>query len=726
MFADEEKWHCYLCKPKKISKLQDECKKILDYIEKEDKKEKERIERAKQREKEKAESAKKEKEEKARIKAEKEEKQKDEKEEGKDDKLVVKTDVKKEKLETPKRGLPVPMQKEKLAAALKIEDKLKDARQNVAQSDLIIVDNIEEVKNKIPHYQHHRAVHYRPDADTGVEKVVKGQSNVLEVTVGPKKPMPVQAPYKDNNFQDVPYKNQPKPIMNALPIIMPKIQVSGTKAKKVEVGFNEISAMKRAIHSYNVESFAEKLQTATQCFGLSLNAVKTDLAIAALSNANLVQARNLAVNQMVNNLESYFNTLRCIFNVRIEAKSHSSVNDTVTPKLLEALAGAEPAKPTETIVLDDDGAKKDKNSKDTSCVVISDSEDKSKEKIDKKSVAGDCVVEINDDSKKSENNSTDKAKKKSDEKIEEQEEEPMETETEKESEKDSNPDMNVSENTAAKLELLKEMEDELEDEQDSVSESKKLRRSSRTSSAADEKVEENRSKHSSVPNPRQKSSKKDKSSASDLTESETEKSSMDTDSVKKGKEKDGRKTRQGLASSEKKTGGNKGDPDESDGTEETVVDDVNTSESKEADAASKDDKGVNNKKSKGKKKQISQKEKKLPEESGSDTEDTKESTKTEEVPTTKITLKIKKADIKKGSSLVESGSDTELEPPDAVNNGVDNSDDDSDSESDDFEETHKRKRKTRSAKKEKSGMLLSEFIIFSVKILIFTLYNQYK
>lgn len=492
-----------MCKPKKIAKLQEECTKILDYIEKEEKKEKEKLERAKQREKEKAETAKKEKEEKIKAKAEKEEKEQSKTEkDSKEDKLIVKTEVKtpKDKNETPKRSLPVPKDKDKLVLSLKKEgsgDNKEYIKVKKHEPDLIVVDNPNEVKDRIPHFQHHRAVMYKPDINTGVEKVVKGQGNVLQVTVGPKAPVPVQTPYKDTAFvpkvvgiQDIKPAGLNTPLL-ASTLLKPNINVNFVKGVP---GANDINAMMHGISPYNVESVAEKLFTSTQSFELALNALKTDLAISRLTSNNQNQARSLAVLQLKNGLQNYFNSLRVIFNVKMEAKLPSS-NKTSSDNAATGtgppvnLQGVITKGITQSIVVNDESAKNEKSdAKDANCVVISDVESEvatpekkplKSEKIDTDmskdtNKLENCqAVKENVDKSISNVKVIDKAPD-TNEKDGNESGEPMDadTETTENSKTVKENDLNssiISENTAAELELLKEMEDELDDVQDESS-----------------------------------------------------------------------------------------------------------------------------------------------------------------------------------------------------------------------------------------------------------------
>ena len=665
-------------------KLQEECKKILDYIEKQEKKEQDRLERAKIREKEKAEVAKKEKEERSKQKAEKNKDGQVEESKEKDEKLVIKTDVKKEKGETPKRSLPVPQNKEKLAAALKIPKK-------DIEPEIIVLDNNEDVKKKIPHFQHHRAVHYKPDINTGVEKVVKGQGNVLQVTVGPKMPVPVQTPYKDGLMPKVIH-----PVRAGGPVIFPKIN-----NVKTPPGLNDIEPLTNAIGAFNVEHLSDKLQTATQSFSLSLNALKTDLRIAILSNSNPIKSRNLAVFQMKNCMGTYFNSVRTLFNAKIEATLPSSDIVKSIPTVINATGASKGEKVEDAIVVDDDGAKSEttEDSMNGSLVVLSDNDEKTNEKDVKKPAGDEFVVELNEEfNNTTETNSGEKEKIKKKDDVEEETketeneetEEVMEVDTEDEptvdtedeptvdtedeptvdtedepteSKGENDVDVNdskASENTAAKMELLKEMEDELEDEQESVPESKQSRRTTRNSLASEEKVD-SKPQHSS--SKKQKSSKTVESDedGSAVSISETDEKSQDNVTEKKGKNtsdkntkdnspKKSREQRKGSASSEKTD-----DKDEDD-DKEIESNKISKSQAKEnekkAHTSVKSKDTVSNTKKGGKKDVSNDSDSELEEKEKSETKG-KKSEKTDKAES--------KSTKKGGKKDVSNDSDSELE-----------------------------------------------------------------
>ncbi|WAQ98083.1 ATRX-like protein [Mya arenaria] len=415
----DRKWHCYLCKPKKISKLTDDCKKILDYIEKEDQKEKDKEERAKKREKEKEEQYKRDREEKVKARKERDAK----KESGK---LTVKTEVKsedKDEKTTPRRSLPAPKEKEELNVSVKVETKNDTpAKVNIPAKvngnhtpDVILVENSPDkgIKDKVPHFQHHRANLYQPHKD-GVQRVVKEQ-NILHVTVGPKKPVVVSAPYKDNVF--VPKVNQSSGGNIVLvPSFAGQSQLSALKGPRTNFSTvisksattaktNDIFHMKNAVTNLNVEGLLDRLQHSSKAFSLQMESIKTDIQIAKLSRANMNFAYGSAVSSMKSSIDVMFNSFRDMFNVQFVANQAGS--DVVTEKVTEISAKSE-VKNTEisTIVLDDDGASDKKTvDKSDSIVDISDSDsgkdvsetsDKEIKKVPSKSTE-DFVVEVNED-----------------------------------------------------------------------------------------------------------------------------------------------------------------------------------------------------------------------------------------------------------------------------------------------------------------------------------------
>ncbi|XP_053400537.1 transcriptional regulator ATRX-like [Mercenaria mercenaria] len=319
---DGSKWHCYICKPKKIRKLRDDCEKILGYIEAQDKKEKEKAERAKQREKEKLEKSR----EKSREKSKKEEKEKDK------DKTDEKDKDKKDEKSTPKRGFPAPKGKSQIAEELKLEKKEASPSKamSVSQSapDLIVVGDGPAQSEKL----HHRAVNYRPDARTGVQHVQKLSSNVTAVTVGPKNDKPVVQPFASTKGGGMPRQS-----VLQKPLLMGMLTTNTGPSKgpsnidrmlvKKKPPLNDMRALKDNIFPYNVEEVAEKMSTMAQSLNLTLNSLKTDLAIAKLSQSNMFQARQMAAAQMKNGLDYFFNNIRELLNVQITAQNPDNISE---------------------------------------------------------------------------------------------------------------------------------------------------------------------------------------------------------------------------------------------------------------------------------------------------------------------------------------------------------------------------------------------------------------
>ena len=300
----KSKWKCYMCQPKKIKSLVENCTKILDYIKKEEEKEKQREERAKQREKDKALASK----EKRASSLNGTEKSNDKKEQ--------------------KSGLPIPkIQKE--VPSIKISLPAPKAK------DCIVIDESPEKSIK-PVTAKSYGYNSRPG--DGVTKVQPMGNGVTGVVVGPKAKMPVTMPYKESmsvasqalktpSLYGMLNSHTPKvPLMNANMIdhkqiaTMPKV--------------NDIRALKDQIVPFNVETITEKMSTVAQSFSLMLNSVKTDLAIARLSSSNLYQSRNSAAFSVKAGLESFFNNIRDIFKVQIVMAS-PNINDAVNPIKIE-------------------------------------------------------------------------------------------------------------------------------------------------------------------------------------------------------------------------------------------------------------------------------------------------------------------------------------------------------------------------------------------------------
>lgn len=287
----------------------EDCEKIINYVASEEKKEREREERAKQREKEKS--------EKLKEKSKKEVNGNAESKEKKDDK------DRKEEKSTPKRSLPAPKDKSLLAEKL-TEKKAPDTSKlgmNVSQSapDLIVVEDSPSESDKP---LHHRAINYKPDVKTGVQHVQRISNNVTAVTVGPKNDRPVINPLLKN----FPPPRQPltlRPLLAGMlktPLSSAPYNVDrGLLNLKKMPPLNDIKALKNNVFPYNVEGLVEKMGTATQALSLSLNSIKTDLAIAKLSQSNMYQAKQTGASQLKNGLEIFFNQVRELLNVQLIA-----------------------------------------------------------------------------------------------------------------------------------------------------------------------------------------------------------------------------------------------------------------------------------------------------------------------------------------------------------------------------------------------------------------------
>ncbi|KAL4229967.1 hypothetical protein ACF0H5_010356 [Mactra antiquata] len=290
---DGSKWHCYMCKPKKIKKLVEDCDKIMDYIAKEEKRDREAEERRQKREAEKA--ARKAKED----SKERDSKVKVEEIKNEDDKGSV------------KKGFPAPKDKSELTDKLKKEVKaeVKEIKQGTSSAkstepELIILDD-----SPMKISEHHRSRGYRPDPKTGVLQVQKANNGVLEVMMGPKMNQPVVNP--------LPGRIEKAPVV--IPIIQKgPITAGGSKLKNTPG--NDLNAFRCSILPMNIDATLEKITTRSQALQLELSSAKTDLAIAKLSHVNMYQARQRACNQVRTSLEKFINTLREIWGVQFIAK----------------------------------------------------------------------------------------------------------------------------------------------------------------------------------------------------------------------------------------------------------------------------------------------------------------------------------------------------------------------------------------------------------------------
>jgi len=172
-----------VCKPKKITHLQEDCTKILDYIAMEEKKEREREERARIREKEKMEKHRAEREQKRRDKAAEKEhaKEKDEEKSKENDKTKDKTKADGKKESTPQRTT----RKSWSAQVMKDEEEKKKKEgtpqrvKNTLDDPVVIDDSPAKPVNK-----QRTGTYTNPTPDQGVKNVKKMENGMFAVTVG--------------------------------------------------------------------------------------------------------------------------------------------------------------------------------------------------------------------------------------------------------------------------------------------------------------------------------------------------------------------------------------------------------------------------------------------------------------------------------------------------------------------------------------------------------------
>lgn len=457
------KWKCYVCKPYKLKELVENCNKVMEVISKEEEKERLREERARERERE---AAKKKAENKGKEQDEKEKEKEEDKKRG-------------SKAGTPTRtSLRAPVPKSTVPIVIK-DDKVKSK-----DSEPIVIPDSSSEKSST--------------SNSNQEK-----KEPVVVVVGPKAKQPVTMPYAGKtvpmprsndvaavrvmNFNHNLPKNQQFNNPNrGSSLLLSAIQqpVAGnayTRGLNIKPHINDLYALSQSIFPYNVDNSVDKLIAATQALSLTLNGIKTDIAIAKLTNENMFNARQSGANSLKSGLHVFLNSIREIFNVQIRAVANSFTGGSTplvngkasgtdmkcsTPLKAEGepesldvsdipiLVDDSPMKKSasEPVIIDNkpDGSE-DSSTKDDSCIVVSQNDDDKSENETNSESSDSINAEGKVDGKlKKVNESSQKIAK----------------QYEKLKEKVTQASGEDSENIAAQLELLKEMADELTQELD--------------------------------------------------------------------------------------------------------------------------------------------------------------------------------------------------------------------------------------------------------------------
>lgn len=466
------KWKCYVCKPYLLKELVENCNKVMSAIEKEEQKEKARGERQKEREKEAM------------------------KKDSKDKVKEVEDDKKSgSKVSSATRStLRAPVPKSSV-----VNDTNKTSSTTKSTELIVIPDS---------------------SSDKSTSSAERKTSYIL---VEPKPRQPVAMPYISKTFQVQPVNNQGNktssnfynnPSSHSSPMLLSAIQANPSgnaysQSLLQKPAMNEILDLLQTIYPYNVDSSVDKLIAAAQAFSLSLNSIKTDLAIAKLTSVNMYNARQVGASSLKQGLAVFLNSIREIFNVKITATTGSKPGPSTSSSTIvidgkqagtnlataasEYLSTSTPVKVEASkekldvseipILIEDSPMKKSASepvindrqettseSKDDSCVVESQSEeknsdsdkpgDKEGEEKDKKvnGVENDSALEIDEEEEEVVDEEKLKKVNETSRKIAEEYQKLAEKITQAgDGEEDT-------ENLAARLELLKEMADELTQE----------------------------------------------------------------------------------------------------------------------------------------------------------------------------------------------------------------------------------------------------------------------
>ena len=452
------KWKCYVCRPIILKELVENCNKVMACIEKEEQKERAREERQREREKQAAMKNKPKDENKEKTKPEKDnEKKRD------------------SKSSTPTRSsLKAPVPKASVPIIIKDTDKkINSSKPNSAgiSSEPIVI----------------------PDSSSNRTTEV--------ILVGPKPKQAVTTPYANTTFP-LKASNNPSAIRmmpkqfqnNTNSISSPNMTSLLNRGLAPKPPINDLTALSQAIYPYHVDSAVEKLIAATQSMSLTLNGIKTDLAIARLTNNNLFNARSSGASNLKTGLHIFLNSIREIFNVQFVAVAGTpqpppttspgvvtingkpvgiNLKETLQPLSSTPVKNEDKKEPlnvsdipilidespmkksaSEPVIIDkegDSGAQKSE-SKDDGCVVVTYSS-KHEEGKQVNGVDSDSVMEVDGD---------DDGEEAEDGEVDENEE--VDEETQKAIEEKQRRVKEIaaeSENVAAQLEILKEMADEL-------------------------------------------------------------------------------------------------------------------------------------------------------------------------------------------------------------------------------------------------------------------------